>query len=358
MKYKSNLSQIASEEEEPENDEDTARFEENLTDDQTTVATVAQIQPPSFAVNEESLIKGLNHVFTEFYPKVEASISNMESQFTARSGNEDENGNNDDSNCRNDNNNSDNKNNFNNSNDNNGNNNSIDNNYNNNYNNTNLIEAANVHALTSTYLKTTALYFSHSLRSLSKLGYLLSATLTNLIYRGFCQPEAAPEDGADQGSDDEAKGGTGIGEGQGMENKSKEVQFEEQILGAKGEEKQEQQENKDDKEDAMDMEQEFDGQNVDREKEKDPEAEEDEQEKAEKEANEQFSEVDDQLDYKMWEGQDEQEEAEEEQDRRKQDNFQFKAQKEKGEQQSRAKEQDKQKDQQRNVKEFEDVEEE
>ncbi len=64
-----------------------------------------------------------------------------------------------------------------------------------------------------------------------KLWYVVGSILTNVLFKGFCQAE---EEGEKQG---EGPGeGTGVGEGKGQENKSKDMEFDEQMGGLQGEE--------------------------------------------------------------------------------------------------------------------------
>lgn len=117
------------------------------------------------------------------------------------------------------------------------------------------------------YLKNSILYHTKSLKAQSKFMNLLSIILYNLVYKGFCQPKNQTEEEA--GSDDEdgkyeMRDGTGIGEGKGQENVSKDIEFEEQLLGNKNEEEEpeeEEEQNKEDKkkEDDFEMDQDFKG---------------------------------------------------------------------------------------------------
>ncbi len=82
------------------------------------------------------------------------------------------------------------------------------------------------------YLQNNVIYCLKFLKNLSKFMHINSLILTNLMYKGFCQPpdEDEKQDGQGDNDDDEGKfiEGTGIGEGQGgAENVSKEIEYEE-----------------------------------------------------------------------------------------------------------------------------------
>ena len=65
------------------------------------------------------------------------------------------------------------------------------------------------------------MYCSKYLKSLSKFSYLCCLTLSNLFYNGFC---VAPEEQEGKGNEkDEFVEGTGVGEGYGEVNVSKEM---------------------------------------------------------------------------------------------------------------------------------------
>ncbi|EGR30434.1 type a von willebrand factor domain protein [Ichthyophthirius multifiliis] len=221
------------------------------------------------------------------------------------------------------------------------------------------------------YIQNILIYYSKSIKSQSKLLELTSVIFYNLFYKGFCQPKNNNGDQEGETDDEEGKyefkEGTGIGEGKGKENVTKEIEFEEQLLGNKDDDyqensesnEQEEEQNKENKEDEFEMDQDFKGKNS----KMDNELDEKEQEKAENQADEQFSDVDDDnLDFKMWEGDDAQEEEDKKNDEnkqnRKQDQLQFNSkQKPQGELEDKAKDESKKdKEQQRNIKDFENVE--
>ncbi|KAL4485768.1 hypothetical protein ABPG72_012308 [Tetrahymena utriculariae] len=218
------------------------------------------------------------------------------------------------------------------------------------------------------YLKNTILYHTKSIKAQSKFMNLLGIIFYNLVYKGFCQPKNQGDEGA--GSDDEdgkyeMKDGTGIGEGKGQENVSKEIEFEEQVLGNRDEEEvpeeEENQDNKEEqkKEDDYEMDQDFKGTTS-----KPEDMNEEEEDQANKDGDEQFSDVDeDELDFKMWEGDDnkegeeEQEDKQDEKQNRKKEDIEFKSKdKPQGEENDRAKEEEKEKEDQRNIDNFEKTE--
>lgn len=97
-------------------------------------------------------------------------------------------------------------------------------------------------------------------KALFKLDYALCSTLLRLAREGFCQPPETEEGGDGEGESLEAADGTGLGEGSGTENISKEVEDESQVEGLKGEDEGNQERNKDDGDDnAVEMSEDFGG---------------------------------------------------------------------------------------------------
>ena len=194
------------------------------------------------------------------------------------------------------------------------------------------------------------IYCFQTQKTLDKFNYLVSTVVYNLTYKGFCSPPGQEgDDDGDGKGDFKAADGTGIGEGQGMENVSKEIEFEEQVLGERHDEEkvqpQDQRKVKEEKE-AVDMENDFEGDNYD--KDKDEENQMDEEENPDDQDDE-FSSVDNEFDYKMWhdEKKDEGEEEEEEDDNggggdenmsmSEEEKLEFHDEEEKGETEARAK---------------------
>lgn len=125
------------------------------------------------------------------------------------------------------------------------------------------------------YLQNVLFYCSRFQRVFCKFSYLISVMLMNVFFKGFCHPDKQG-DGANGEGEDENQGttdyntGTGVGEGKGMQNISKEIEYEEQLLGQKGEEEEQASEenepdqpDKEDKDEGFEMEQDFKGKNED-----------------------------------------------------------------------------------------------
>lgn len=72
-------------------------------------------------------------------------------------------------------------------------------------------------------------------KALFKLDHVLCSTLLRLSKEGFCQPPETIEDSDGTGELLEDVEGTGLGEGSGMDNISKEIEDESQVEGLKGE---------------------------------------------------------------------------------------------------------------------------
>jgi hypothetical protein len=142
----------------------------------------------------------------------------------------------------------------------------------------------------------------------NKFTFLTFRVFHNLIYSGLCMPKKEDDDDQEEGSE-EYDMGTGVGEGKGDNNATEKYDFEEQVLGEKGEEESEEDQEGDSKgeEDAserdeeggkeMEMENEFKGKNEEEEK----KADEEEPKKDEEEPDDEFSEVEeDQIDNELW----------------------------------------------------------
>ncbi|CAD8184490.1 unnamed protein product [Paramecium pentaurelia] len=196
-----------------------------------------------------------------------------------------------------------------------------------------------------------------------KFLYFMTSILCNIIVKGFCQKD---DDQDENGEDnpENFQAGTGIGEGKGEQNVTKEIEYEEQLLGEQKqqqqqqpeEEEQEQEKEKDKKEDAFDMKNDFDGQN--QEQSKDEENEEEEQEQEKNSMDEGFSSVnEDNEDMKQYQGSEEEEDEQNEDEsksNRKKSDIEFNADEEKDDKKIQAKEEreQKQNNQKRNMKDL------
>ncbi|EOD46386.1 putative midasin protein [Neofusicoccum parvum UCRNP2] len=153
----------------------------------------------------------------------------------------------------------------------------------------------------------------------ARLAHRLAKAFLVVGTRGFCTPsESEPEGG--KGQDDKLEGGTGLGEGEGAEDISKDVGEEEDLTElaqeAEGEKKDKEME---DEEDAVDMgEEEMEGTKGEEKEDEEGEDGEEKDEGEEEEMDDEAGEVDDlgpsTVDEKMWDdgGKDEEDERERE----------------------------------------------
>lgn len=182
--------------------------------------------------------------------------------------------------------------------------------------------------------------------NLNKLVYFITRVFYNLLYSGFCTKPDDPENEKCNNQEYEKELGTGMGEGKGEENVTGEMEFEEQLLGLKGEKPDEKDQDQPDepkdkdaeKEEEMEMENDFDA-------DKEEGADEEEQEKAEpNELDDDFGDVNDEdLNPKLDKGDDE-DETKDNKDN-KQSKFELEAQEiEKNREELKAKEDDENKE--------------
>ena len=140
-----------------------------------------------------------------------------------------------------------------------------------------------------------------------KLAYVVSSIVKELALEGFCRPN---EDDGEEGEAGKTTDGTGMADGQGATNVSKEIEDEEQIEGLQGEvpEKKEKEEQKEGDDDAVEMKDDFEGEMEDRgdgekDEEKDDEDDDDDK-KSEVDPEEQIADVDpldpSSVDEKFW----------------------------------------------------------
>ena len=140
-----------------------------------------------------------------------------------------------------------------------------------------------------------------------KLAYVVSSVIKELALEGFCRPS---EDDGEEGEAGKTMDGTGMADGQGATNVSKEIEDEEQIEGLQGEvpKKEEKEEQKEGDDDAVEMKDDFEGEMEDRgdgEKEEDNDDDEDDDDKkSEADPEEQIADVDpldpSSVDEKFW----------------------------------------------------------
>ena len=72
-------------------------------------------------------------------------------------------------------------------------------------------------------------------KSTLKLAHIMLAVFNKLLARGFCRKPDEPEgEDGDEGDTQDNVEGTGMGEGTGKQDISKEIEDEEQLLGTRG----------------------------------------------------------------------------------------------------------------------------
>ena len=142
-------------------------------------------------------------------------------------------------------------------------------------------------------------------RSLSKLEYILLNLFADLANKGFCAPQKSEEQMEGEAGTETVQG-TGMGEGEGNKDVSKEIESEEQIEGLQGEQT-DNKEDVDEHEDGIEMSQDFDAdlQDVkgDEDKEGDSQDESDDDNDEQTSLDEQMGDLDGQgetLDDDMW----------------------------------------------------------
>ncbi|KAI1781436.1 midasin [Hypoxylon cercidicola] len=154
-------------------------------------------------------------------------------------------------------------------------------------------------------------------RSTCKLGYKLSKTFTQLASQGFCTPQEKSEETS--GENGQLESGTGVGEGEGAEDISKDIQPDEDLSELAQEGNKESGQEMEDEKDAVDMaDQELEGdlESVDGGDDEDKESKSGDEDESGDEMDEQAGDVDDldpsAVDEKMWDG-DNEEQAEKDQ---------------------------------------------
>ncbi|KAI0022098.1 hypothetical protein F4780DRAFT_246263 [Xylariomycetidae sp. FL0641] len=154
-------------------------------------------------------------------------------------------------------------------------------------------------------------------QSTCKLGYTLSENFTQLASRGFCTPQEKSEE---SGQSDKLEEGTGLGEGEGAEDISKDIQPDEDLSELAQEGNKESGQEMEDEKDAVDMADEDlqgDDHSAEAEEEEDNGSKSGDDEDNGNELDEEAGDVDDldptAVDEKMWDGDKDEEEAEKDQ---------------------------------------------
>ena len=143
-------------------------------------------------------------------------------------------------------------------------------------------------------------------RALFKLNHIICSIALTVAKDGFCQPKDVEESGGDAGGDGkEMVDGSGMGEGTGQENVSKDIQDESQVEGLQGDdaEKDEKVERAEEG-NAIEMSEDFGGELQDVPEDDEGEGEEDEDEGSEVDAEERQEQLDasdeNAVDEKLW----------------------------------------------------------
>jgi len=154
--------------------------------------------------------------------------------------------------------------------------------------------------------------FSESHQAICKLGSTLSKTFTQLASQGFCTPQEKSEETS--GQSENLEGGTGLGEGEGAEDISKDIQPDEDLSELAQEKNADSRHDMEDEKDAVDMadeDLEGDTNSVEGEEEKDENGSDSGDDEDDNEMDEERGDVDDldptAVDEKMWDGENEDE---------------------------------------------------
>jgi midasin len=141
-------------------------------------------------------------------------------------------------------------------------------------------------------------------RSICKTTYILSTSASTLISKGFCMPQEKGD--PEGGNTDNVEGGTGLGEGEGQDDISKDIKADEDLSElAQEKDKEKRDEEIEDEKDAIDIEDEMEGEIGDMaDKEDDEKGSGDEKE--DDDMDEETGDVDDldpdAVDEKLWDG--------------------------------------------------------
>ena len=142
-------------------------------------------------------------------------------------------------------------------------------------------------------------------QSMVALEQLLVRVSRTLVSQGFCRPPEEEEgEAGEDGEAGEAQSGTGMGEGKGEKDVSKEIEDEEQLLGLEGEDAMSEKSGEEqDGDEGVEMSNDFEGETFDLEGEEEESAEENEEEKEEldREMGELDKEDEEVVDEKLWE---------------------------------------------------------
>jgi len=154
----------------------------------------------------------------------------------------------------------------------------------------------------------------------AKFNYVLSRIFRVLVAKGFCSDKTkesendAGQDGAPTTFEDDVEG-TGMGDGEGKQDVTDQIENEEQLLGLQGDDKSDKKQDEKDKqldreeaETGMEMENDFDGEMFDmpeKQEDNNDDKQNDEEEELDREMGDDSSPNDDVVDEKLWDGEDE-----------------------------------------------------
>lgn len=154
------------------------------------------------------------------------------------------------------------------------------------------------------------LTFANSHRMTCKLGFTLSKHFAQLASQGFCSPQEKSEESA--GQSESLEGGTGLGDGEGAEDISKDIQPDEDLSELAQEKNADPGREMEDEKDAVDMaDEDLEGDTNSVEGEEDDKASNSDDDETKDELDEERGDVDDldptAVDEKMWDGENEDE---------------------------------------------------
>jgi len=167
------------------------------------------------------------------------------------------------------------------------------------------------------------------LERLCRLEFLLLRVFRSIASNGFCKTKEEEENTGDDNADDFKEGeGTGMGDGEGRQDVTDEIEDEEQLLGQKkeegGETKEERKEIEEKKgDDGMEMENEFEGDVFDVKQESENENDSKDDDDDEEELDREMGDLDEDqnvVDEKLWDGADDDEDAKEQKEEDKFEN--------------------------------------
>eukprot|EP01138_Halocafeteria_seosinensis_P012840 gb/GECG01013116.1/.p1 GENE.gb/GECG01013116.1/~~gb/GECG01013116.1/.p1 ORF type:complete len:2837 (+),score=464.98 gb/GECG01013116.1/:1-8511(+) len=127
-------------------------------------------------------------------------------------------------------------------------------------------------------------------KTLLKLLYVVSRTFSTIFKEGLCLPNDQEDDGATQTQGQDLTEGTGIGQGEGQQDVSSQIENEEQVLGLRNEQEETGKDEVEEEKEGLEMSEDFEG--TEHNREENAEQEEDDQEENEEELDREMGQVD------------------------------------------------------------------